>query len=71
LSLSLDLVGGFITVNIRTKPPSINSAVSSQTVRVPSSIDVTEQAEVDLQPEVGRDAQQRRVERDIHAIDHR
>src|SRR5262245_63866022 len=74
LSLSLDLVGGFITViirtDIRTNPPSISSAVSSQTVRVSSSIDATEQTEVDLQPEIGGDAEQRCVERNVHAVDH-
>ena len=52
-SFSLALAGGFITVIIstvmRTKPPSISRAVSSQTVRVSSSMGVTQQAQIDLQ----------------------
>jgi hypothetical protein len=42
----------FIRTDIRTKPPSISRAVSSQAVRVSSSFKVTEQTEIDLQPEV-------------------
>src|SRR5262245_59201671 len=56
-------------------PPSIRRAVSSQTVRVSSSMETAQQAQVDLQPEIGANAQKRGVERDIHAVhdrrDHR
>src|SRR5882724_12473264 len=72
-ALSLDLAGGFTTAIsktvIRMKPPSMSRAVSSQTVSVSSSIDLAEQAQIDLQPQVRADAQERRVERDIHAFD--
>src|SRR5262249_37773773 len=60
-----------INMVISTKPPSISNAVSSHTVRVSSSIDLTQQAQVDLEPQVGGNAQERRVERHIHAIDDR
>src|SRR5438105_334227 len=74
-SVSLDLAGGFNTVIIstviKTKPPNINSAVSSQTVSVSSSIDIAKQTKVDLQPEIRADSQESRVERHIHAIDDR
>src|SRR5262249_56258785 len=74
-ALSLDLAGGFTTaINstvIRMKPPSISRAVSSQTVSVSSSIDAAEQAQVDLQPQIGGDAEERGIERDIHALDDR
>src|SRR6185312_9312065 len=70
-TVSADLAGGFtsdsMSTVIRMKPPSISRAVSSQTVSVSSSMDVAQQAQVDLQPEVGGDPQQRGVERDIHA----
>src|SRR5262249_60598532 len=76
---SADCAGGLRTASINTvirmNPPSIKRAVSSQTVRVSSSMETPEQAQVDLEPEVGPDAQQRGVERQIHAVhdrgDHR
>src|SRR5215470_11176796 len=72
--VSADCAGGLTTDNISTviriKPPSIRSAVSSQTVRVSSSIETAQQAQVDLQPEIGADAQQGGIERDIHATHH-
>src|SRR5262249_4039517 len=74
-TVSADLAGGLTTDSISTvirmKPPSISSAVSSQTVRVSSSMEVAQQPQVDLQPEVGGDAEQRGIERDVHAVDHR
>src|SRR5215831_20427306 len=74
-TVSADLAGGLTTDSISTvirmKPPSISRAVSSQTVRVSSSMDVAEQAQIDLEPEVGGDAEQRRVERHVHAVHHR
>src|SRR5215813_15004571 len=78
-TVSADLAGGLTTESMRTvirmKPPSIKRAVSSQTVNVSSSMEVAQQAQVDLQPEIGGDAQQRGVERHVHAVhdrgDHR
>src|SRR5215468_5134577 len=72
-AVSADLAGGLTTDSMRTvirmKPPSISRAVSSQTVSVSSSMDVAQQPQVDLQPEVGGDAEERGVERHIHAAD--
>src|SRR5262245_29095168 len=78
-SVSADCAGGLTTDSISTvirmNPPSIKRAVSSQTVRVSSSMEVAQQAQVDLQPEVDADAQERGVERHVHAVhdrgDHR
>src|SRR5215470_2186633 len=71
-AVSADFAGGLTTESINTvirmNPPSIRRAVSSQTVRVSSSMDVAQQAHVDLQPQVGADAQQRGVERHVHAV---
>src|SRR5262249_39335082 len=70
-AVSADLAGGLTTDSmstvIRMKPPSIRSAVSSQTVSVSSSMHAAQEPQVDLEPEVGSDTQQRGVERDIHA----
>src|SRR5215475_611006 len=74
-TVSADLAGGLTTDSISTvirmNPPSISRAVSSQTVRVSSSMDVAEQAQVYLEPEIGGNAEERRVERHVHAVDHR
>src|SRR5262245_50496565 len=78
-AVSADFAGGLTTDSINTvirmNPPSIRRAVSSQTVRVSSSMQVAEQTQVDLQPEIGADAQQRGVKRHMHAVhdggDHR
>src|SRR4030095_7559852 len=73
--VSADCAGGLTTDSINTvirmNPPSIRRAVSSQTVRVSSSMEVAQQAQVDLQPQIGADAQQRGVERDVHAVNDR
>src|SRR5215468_8067250 len=70
-AVSADLAGGLTTDSMRTvirmKPPSISRAVSSQTVSVSSSMDVAQQPQVDLEPQVRADAQQRGVERHVHA----
>src|SRR5215470_17401191 len=74
-AVSADLAGGLTTDSISTvirmKPPSISRAVSSQTVRVSSSMHAAQESQVDLEPQVGADAQERSVERHIHAAHHR